>query len=179
MHKILIGVMGPGESAEPRVEQVAYELGKGIAQQGWGLLTGGRNRGVMDAASRGAKSAGGLTVGILPTSEASFISEAVDIPILTDMGNARNNINVLSSQVVIACGIGAGTVSEIALAIKAHKPLILIEVEPATQLFFQKLSGIPVLWAPEAAIAINMTREILACRPSSRAPGDQRQVEQS
>ena len=161
-HKILIGVMGPGESAKAKVEQVAYELGRCIAQQGWGLLTGGRNVGVMNAASQGAKSAGGLTIGILPTSETSCISEAVDIPILTNMGNARNSINVLSSQVVIACGMGAGTASEIALAIKVHKPVILMEIEPAAQLFFQKLSIRPVLFAPNAQVAIGMTQELLA-----------------
>ena len=165
MYKTLIGVMGPGEPAQPQIEQVAYELGKRIAQQGWGVLTGGRNTGVMEAASQGAKSAGGLTIGILPTSETRCLSEAVDIPILTDMGNARNSINVLSSQVVIGCGMGAGTASEIALAIKAHKPVILMEVEPPTQSFFQKLSVRPVFFAPNPAIAIEMTREILAKEP--------------
>ena len=160
-HKTLIGVMGPGEPAMAKVEQVAYELGRCIAQQGWGLLTGGRNVGVMNAASQGAKSAGGLTIGILPTSETSCISEAVDIPILTDMGNARNNINVLSSRVVVACGMGAGTASEIALAIKANKPVILMEVEPTIRSFFQQLSIRPVLFAPKAAIAIEMIQELL------------------
>ena len=162
MPKILIGVMGPGKPAALQVEQVAYELGRRIAQQGGVVLTGGRNVGVMEAASQGAKSAGGLTIGILPTSEPSSLSAAIDIPILTDMGNARNNINVISSQVVIACGMGAGTASEIALAIKAQKPVILMEVDPTTQLFFQTLSGRPVWLAPNPAIAIEMTQEILA-----------------
>src|SRR4028119_1144630 len=116
MKKIIIGVMGPGEQATATDLQNAYELGKLIAQQGWVLLTGGRNVGVMDAANTGAKAANGLTVGILPTADPSGISKAIDIPIFTDMGNARNNINVLSSDVVIACGMGAGTASEVALA---------------------------------------------------------------
>ena len=55
--------------------------------------------------SKGARVAKGLTIGILPTKDRAFISEAVDIPIITDMGSARNNINVLSSDVVIACGV--------------------------------------------------------------------------
>jgi uncharacterized protein (TIGR00725 family) len=56
--------------------------------------------------SKGAREAKGLTIGILPTKDRASISEAVDIPIITDMGSARNNINVLSSDAVIACGVG-------------------------------------------------------------------------
>jgi uncharacterized protein (TIGR00725 family) len=111
-----------------------------IAQQGWVLLTGGRKAGVMDAASQGAKSVDGLTIGILPGKDSQGISEAVDIAIFTDMGNARNNINVLSSDVIIACGIGAGTVSEIALALKSHKKVILLNEDAESKLFFKKLS---------------------------------------
>ncbi len=67
--KRMIAVVGPGEGATPEDCQVAYELGQRTAQEGWVLLTGGRNAGVMDAACRGAHSSGGLTVGILPTSD--------------------------------------------------------------------------------------------------------------
>ncbi|CDN10792.1 MAG: LOG family protein [Richelia sp.] len=116
--KTIIGVMGPGNQATAEDLHNAFALGKFIAQQGWILLTGGINAGVMDAASKGAKSSGGLTVGILPDKQTHGISEAVDIAIFTDMGNARNNIKVLSSHVIIACGMGAGTASEVALAIK-------------------------------------------------------------
>jgi uncharacterized protein (TIGR00725 family) len=125
MKKTIIGIMGPGETATAQDLQNAYELGKNIAQQGWIVLTGGRNIGVMDAASKGAKSVNGLTVGILPGRDHQDVSEAVDIAIFTDMGNARNNINVLSSDVVIACGMGAGTASEVALALKNQKKVIL------------------------------------------------------
>ena len=57
------------------------------------------------------------------------MSEAVDLPIVTDLGNARNNINVLSSNVVIACGMGLGTASEVALALKNHQPDNLIKAK--------------------------------------------------
>lgn len=137
--KIIIGVMGPGEKATATDLQNAYELGKLIAQQGWVLLTGGRNVGVMDAASRGAKSADGLTIGILPGNSIDGVSEAVDIPIVTDMGNARNNINVLSSEIIIACGTSAGTASEISLALKANKPVILLTDSKESQSFFTSL----------------------------------------
>lgn len=137
--KIIVGVMGPGDKATTTDLLNAYELGKLIAQQGWILLTGGRNIGVMDAASRGAKFASGLTIGILPGNNTNGVSEAVDIAIVTDMGNARNNINVLSSDVIIACGINAGTVSEIALALKSNKKVILINDDVESKLFFKKL----------------------------------------
>ena len=75
----------------------------------------------MDEVSKGAKDAGGLVVGVIPTSDRSGCSDAVDIAIVTGMGNARNNINVLSSDVVVACGMGPGTASEVALALKSQK----------------------------------------------------------
>ncbi|MBI2411012.1 MAG: TIGR00725 family protein [Candidatus Kerfeldbacteria bacterium] len=144
MHNILIGVMGPGENADRQDMDLAFLLGKRIAQEGWTLLSGGRNAGVMDAVNRGAKEAGGLTVGIIPDKDTNRASQFLDIAILTDMGSARNNINVLSSKIVVACGKGeAGTVSEIALAIKAKKQVILLgahlEVEKAMQLIGKHL----------------------------------------
>ena len=126
MRKIIIGVMGPGNGASGKECEKAYELGRLIAQEGWTVLSGGLAVGIMDAVSRGAREAGGLTIGILPMDRRDGLSPAVDIPIVTGMGSARNNINVLSSDVVITCGISAGTASEVALAIKADKPLIFL-----------------------------------------------------
>ncbi|MBD2260868.1 cytochrome [Pseudanabaena sp. FACHB-2040] len=162
MGKILIGVMGPGEQATALQIATAYELGKGLARQGWAVLTGGRGVGVMDAACRGAKEVGGMTVGILPTSDRCTLSEAVDIPIFTDLGNARNNVNVLSSRVVIACGMGAGTASEVALAIKAAKPVILMQVEPGIRDFFQQLTSQPIDRAETVEAAIEKIYHCLA-----------------
>jgi uncharacterized protein (TIGR00725 family) len=155
MKKIIIGVMGPGEKATVTDVQNAYELGKLIAQKGWVLLTGGRNVGVMDAANKGAKSVNGLTIGILPSENQKNVSEAVDIAIFTDMGNARNNINVLSSDLVIACGMGAGTASEVALALKANKQVILLTEDEESKFFFKKLSpeNVHVVESVTAAIA--------------------------
>ncbi len=130
LSQVIIGVMGPGGASEAD-KQAAESLGEQIALNDWILLTGGRPSGVMHAASRGAKSAGGLTVGILPGEDPSEASRYVDIPVCTGMGSARNNINVLTSSVVVACGSGAGTLSEIMLAIKAGRPLILLNPSPA------------------------------------------------
>jgi uncharacterized protein (TIGR00725 family) len=162
MKKIIIGIMGPGDSATSTDLENAYQLGQLVAAAGWILLTGGRNVGVMDAANKGAKSANGLTIGILPGNNTSGISEAVDIAIVTDMGNARNNINILSSDVIIACGMGTGTASEIALALKAHKQVILLNDSAESQLFFKSLGNFNIFVVNNAVEAMNQAREILA-----------------
>jgi len=97
MKKMIIGVMGPGTGAKAQDLENAYELGRLIAERGWVLLTGGKNVGVMDAASRGAKAANGLTIGILPSSDKTGISPAIDIPIITDLGD-RANFGMLDSR---------------------------------------------------------------------------------
>jgi uncharacterized protein (TIGR00725 family) len=128
------------------------------------LLTGGRNSGVMDAANKGAKSASGLTIGILPGNNTSDISEAVDIAIITDTGNARNNINVLSSDVIIACGMGTGTASEIALALKANKQVILLNASAESKLFFGTLAADRIFVVDNVGEAVDRARQILLDR---------------
>lgn len=166
MRRIIIGVMGPGDNATAADRQNAYQLGQLIAQQGWVLLTGGRNVGVMDAANRGAKAADGLTVGILPTADNNVVSEAVDIAIITNMGDARNNINVLSSDVIIACGMGAGTASEIALALKGNKKVVLLNEHEESKSFFKKLSPENVYIVNSSGEAIRTIENILDSRKS-------------
>ena len=131
--------MGPGEGASEEECLRAFELGKLVAQSGWLLLTGGRDIGVMHAALKGAKDAEGTTIGILPGHSKAESSPYVDIPILTGMGEARNVINILTSDVVVACGMGAGTASEISFAIKKNKPLILLKLGEAGSAFFADL----------------------------------------
>ena len=128
MRRIVIGVMGGGSvSAADKAD--AYELGRLVARQGWVLLNGGRRAGIMDAAAKGASENGGMTVGILPDDTDADLSPHIQIPILTGMGSGRNIINVLSSHVVVACAGGAGTVSEIALALKHGRPVVLMNFE--------------------------------------------------
>ncbi|OED36043.1 TIGR00725 family protein [PVC group bacterium (ex Bugula neritina AB1)] len=121
---VIIGVMGGADHVSSQALNAAESLGKLIAKEGWILLTGGRNLGIMDVACRGAKEAGGLTLGILPDEKKFATSSYVDIPIYTGMGEARNVINVLSSDVVVACPGASGTISEVALALKSSKPVI-------------------------------------------------------
>lgn len=123
----IIGVMGGSVADEADAER-AYRLGQLIAENGWVLLNGGRRAGIMDASARGAAEAGCITIGILPDDrDHPGVSEHIQIPIFTGMGNARNVINVLTSHVIVACPGGAGTLSEIALALKVNKPVILLQ----------------------------------------------------
>jgi uncharacterized protein (TIGR00725 family) len=144
LRKPVIGVMGPGESADTDLLLHAEELGKRIAENGWILLTGGREAGIMDAASKGAYEAGGTVIGILPGDNHTGISNYVSIPVLTGMGHARNMINILTSDVVVICGMGYGTASEAALALKQDKPLIFTKVAQPDTHFFSRQSGAPV-----------------------------------
>ena len=141
MRGTIIGVMGPHVSDKDSMEKHSFELGKAIASHGYILLTGGRNSGVMHAAAKGAKSAGGLTVGILPGSDSTDdVSDAIDIPIITGLHSARNNINVLSSSCIVSVGMGPGTASELCLALKASKPIILMDASDEAKAFFKSLA---------------------------------------
>jgi uncharacterized protein (TIGR00725 family) len=122
--RIRIGVMGAGECSQ-EVSSQAEQVGKLIGQYGAILICGGRG-GVMEAAAKGAKAAGGLTVGVLPDPDDRGANAYIDIPIVTGMGNGRNVINILSSQVIIAISGGYGTLSEIALALKTRTPVVAL-----------------------------------------------------
>lgn len=162
MRKIIIGVMGPGNKATEVDLNYAYQLGQLIAQNNWILLTGGRKVGVMDAASQGAKSQQGLTIGILPHQSHQGLSDAVDIAIVTDLGNGRNNVNVLSSDVIVACGMGLGTASEIALALKNGKPVVLLTNDPVSEQFFRELAPQQVFIASDPVSAIERVQRLLS-----------------
>jgi uncharacterized protein (TIGR00725 family) len=153
----VIGVMGASEP-EQRTLEAAHRLGRLLAEAGWVVLTGGRPAGVMEAACAGAKSvAGSLTVGILPTGPDGPVSAQVDLAVFTALGEARNAINVLSSDAVVACGVeGPGTASEVALAMKAQRPTVLLAA-PAAVAFFRTIQGHQVLHeseTPEGVIEI-------------------------
>jgi uncharacterized protein (TIGR00725 family) len=151
--KVIIGVMGGGRANTQQVE-MAYRLGRLIAAQGWVLLNGGRRAGIMEASARGAHEGGGLTVGVLPDDDHRQQSPYIQIPILTGMGSGRNCINVLSSDVVVACPGGAGTLSEVALALKHGRPVVLLDFDLRT-VFPAYVAGGQLQWVatPEEAVA--------------------------
>ncbi|HTJ52246.1 MAG TPA: hypothetical protein VL443_22445 [Cyclobacteriaceae bacterium] len=160
--KTIIGVMGPGEGATPEQNIVAFELGKAIAQEGWVTLTGGRSFGVMDAAMKGACDANGLTIGILPTETTKGASENAQIRIVTGMNSGRNYMAVLSSDVVVVLGMAAGTASEVALAIKANKKIILLNQDDVTVRFFKNIGTYKILVANNIDETISHIKEYLS-----------------
>lgn len=160
--KPVIAVVGSGNETEPAVSN-ARELGRLIAERGWILITGGHNGGVMLAANEGAKQIqGSLTIGILPGKDTE-ISPGADVAIVTGIGEARNNIIVLSASVVIACGINdPGTTSEVSLALKAGKPVIAVSASQHARDFFDEIGNGEIRFAQKPAEAIEVAREILA-----------------
>lgn len=122
----VVGVMG-ASACDAATADLAREVGRGIAARGAVLLCGGRG-GVMEAASRGAREAGGLVVGVLPgRSEAeSPPNPFVEVALFTGLGEGRNYLNACASDVLIAIGGGWGTLSEIALARKLGRPVVVL-----------------------------------------------------
>jgi len=119
---MMIAVIGDS-SCSPEEAKLAETVGELLAQQSVTIVCGGLG-GVMEAVCRGAKSKGGLTVGILPGQDSSMANLWVDIPVVTGTGEARNVAVVKSAQAVIAIGGSYGTLSEIAYALKNKIPVI-------------------------------------------------------
>jgi hypothetical protein len=162
IRQLVIGVIGSGEELAPEIASLAYDLGRLIAAEGWVLLNGGRPAGVMEASAKGARENGGLTVGVLPGKESSAASQYMEVVIATGMGDGRNYINVLSSDIVVSLPGKAGTISEIALALKNRKKVILLRFDPASTFDFYREKGFLLAAAsPEEAIEI-IKRELPA-----------------
>jgi uncharacterized protein (TIGR00725 family) len=159
---VLIGVIGPGEAATARDLEDARRAGELIARRGWVLLTGGRAAGVMDAASRGARDAGGLTVGVLPGQDAGGASAALTIAIVTGIAEARNNVVALSCAALVACGMNPGTAAEVGLALRAGKRVVLVRPDPRTAAFFRMIGGERIIEAADADDAVEHVARLVA-----------------
>lgn len=120
--KTIIAVAGGGDP-DPEEEDLAFQVGVELAKRSITLLCGGLG-GVMAAAARGARSAGGLTIGVLPGKEKAAANPHIDFAIPTGLGEARNLIVALGGMALIAVGGGWGTLSEISLALKNGIPVI-------------------------------------------------------
>jgi len=120
----MIGVIGAADGSASELK-MAREVGREIARCGFVLVCGGLE-GVMEAACRGACEEGGMTIGILPGTRRSDANAFVDIPIITGMGHARNLLIVQTAGAVVALPGGAGTLSEVALALKVGTPVIAL-----------------------------------------------------
>ena len=159
-----VAVAGPGDAAEGELA-VAEEVGAGLAAAGAVVVTGGLG-GVMEAACRGARSRLGVTVGVLPGDDRSEANGWVTVAIPTGLGELRNGLVVRASDAVVAIGGGPGTLSEIALALKAGRGVVGLgtwEVPGVT----------PAASAAEAvtlALDLARRRSATSARPSAPPP---------
>jgi len=117
-----VAVVGAGR-ASAEESRAAERVGRGLAEAGAVLVCGGLG-GVMEAVCRGARSAGGTTIGILPGTDRGAANAYVDLAIPTGLGEIRNALVVRAADALIAVGGEFGTLSEIALALKAGKPVV-------------------------------------------------------
>ncbi|TET48768.1 MAG: TIGR00725 family protein [Dehalococcoidia bacterium] len=120
--KRFIAVIG-GSDCTPEEARLAEEVGRELARKDAILVCGGLG-GVMEAACRGASAGGGLTIGILPGGSRQTANPYVQIPVVTNLGEARNVIVVKSAEAVIAIGGGYGTLSEIGHALRNGIPVV-------------------------------------------------------
>ncbi|MEY2512830.1 MAG: hypothetical protein QOJ89_188 [bacterium] len=121
-----VAVVGAGNSAPADVLARAEEVGALLAQRGAVVVTGGLG-GVMEAVCRGARAAGGVSLGILPGDDRSAANDFVTVAVATGMGELRNGLVVRAADAVIAVGGAYGTLSEIALALKTGTPVVTME----------------------------------------------------
>ncbi len=125
VHPAYVAVIGGGTAAASALE-AAEAVGVGLARAGAILVCGGLG-GVMEAACRGARGAGGTTVGLLPGTDRVAANRWVEIALPTGLGELRNGLMVRAADALIAVGGEWGTLSEIALALKVGKPVIGLE----------------------------------------------------
>ena len=159
-----ISVIGASQCSEEEA-RAAEAVGRELARRGAALVCGGHG-GIMEAACRGAKAEGGLTIGILSESDPSAANRYVDIPIVTGLGWARNSIVVLTGQAAIAVGGAYGTLSEIAFARMYNRAVIGLGT---WRLQAPGLADVPVIAAAGPADAVE--KALAAAQTWQRARG--------
>ena len=157
--KIFIGVIGAGDCSDEMCE-LAEKVGQGIAAAGAILVCGGMG-GVMEAAAKGAREQGGITVGILPGVDKAQANPHIDFPIVTGLGEGRNLLVVRNSDVLIAFPGKFGTLSEIAFALKLGKPVIGLST--------WNVSG-EIIKARDAQEAVSMALDQAKAREKGSSP---------
>jgi uncharacterized protein (TIGR00725 family) len=147
-------VIGPGTCPDATA-QLCEDVGRGLAEAGFTLVTGGM-QGAMEAASRGARAAGGTVVGILPGTDRSGANPHSDVTVVTGIGHARNLAVVASADVVVAIGGEWGTLSEIGLAGALGRPVVLLA---GWRLEHESRMPSEVRYAGDAAAAVALAVE--------------------
>ncbi|MFL5824427.1 MAG: TIGR00725 family protein [Solirubrobacteraceae bacterium] len=122
MAALYVAVVGPSQATAEELRD-AETVGRLLGQAGAIVVCGGLG-GVMEAACRGAREAGGTTVGLLPGSDRAAASQWVSVAIPTGLGELRNGLVVRAADAVVAVGGGYGTLSEVALALKVGTPVV-------------------------------------------------------
>jgi uncharacterized protein (TIGR00725 family) len=140
----LIAVIGAGECG-PELYQLAREVGALVAEAGAALVCGGLS-GVMEGAARGAREAGGVTLGLLPGDDRGSANPYIDLAVPTGMGEGRNFLVVRAAEAAIAIGGGHGTLSEIALALKTGKRVVGLKTD------WEKIPGVIKAESPSEAV---------------------------
>ena len=140
-----ISVIGAG-TCDAAIYEAARLLGRLLAGYGCDIVCGGLG-GVMAGACQGAREAGGRTIGILPGDDPAAANPFVDVPVVTGMGIARNVLVVKNGDAVVALSGGAGTLSEIGLALKLGRPVVALGP-------YGTLSGVRSAETPEEAAAM-------------------------
>ncbi len=145
MGKTIVGVIGAGQVSAAGY-QVAREVGRLLGEKGAVLVCGGLS-GVMEAACRGCREAGGETLGILPGPEGKEANPYVSLAVATNMGHARNVIIAHTAQALIAVEGEYGTLSEMAIALKLGRPVVALNSWPG-------LDGVMEAASAEEAVAL-------------------------
>ena len=158
---MIIGVVGAdADRCTPEMSRIAEKVGAELARRNCILICGGRG-GAMEAACKGAREAGGFTVGVLPGPDRNEANKYVSLPIVTNMGEARNAIIVLSSDGIIAIDGGYGTLSEIAFALNREIPVVGIKT---WSLAIGEINEESILRATTAVEAVEMLLSKIASR---------------
>ncbi len=175
---IRIGVIGqserPWEPLPQYLKDLSYRIGYLIAKEGWLLFSGGRD-GVMEFASKGAKEAGGITVGILPSLTIKEANQYIDIPITTGLGmGMRSELMVQTVDAIIMIGGKNGTLKELSSAYMNSKPIVILrgsgELADSVQSIFYEgkyldsRRNVEILFADSPEEAISILRSALKIR---------------
>ncbi|MHC1789209.1 TIGR00725 family protein [Solidesulfovibrio sp.] len=153
-----VSVIGAGR-CDAVVFETARTLGNLLARYGLMIVCGGLG-GVMTAVCQGAREAGGRTIGILPGDDAADANPFVEIPVVTGLGIARNVLVVKNGDVVVAVSGGAGTLSEIGLALKIGRPVVVLG-------HFGGIEGVIAAETPQQAAAV--VQSLLAIKPRAES----------
>ncbi len=149
----VVAVVGPGDSTDESLLDAAYDVGTHLARRGATLVCGGLG-GVMSAACLGAKEHGGTTVGLLPGSERVAANPHVDIAIPTGLGQGRNLLVVRAGDVLIVVGGSWGTLSEVAMAMRARVPVVSLHGWRMMDHAGREVTGLNEAEDPAEAVAL-------------------------